>query len=64
MSYNELLAAVLTPLVAFGLKYLLGLIGFQLDEQVFVSLVAAIVSALVGLFFVQVAKSRGVRGLR
>lgn len=64
MSFNELLKAVLTPLVAFALRWLFALIGVSLDETVFLAIVTAIVAYLLGLFGVEIARAAGVRGIR
>lgn len=64
MNWNELLQAALTLVVAFLLRWFLGVIGVSLDEAVFSSIVAAIVAYLLGLFGVEVARAAGVRGIR
>ena len=58
MKLNELLAAVLTPLIAAGLKYALAFLGVEIDAALFNTLVTAIVVALLALFGVEVVKSR------
>lgn len=63
MDLSQLLQAALTLVVSFGLRYLFSLIGFSLDEAVFNALVAAIVTALIGLFLVK-ATARAVRNTR
>jgi len=63
MDWKNLVVAVLTPLVAFGVKALLSLIGFELDAQVLAALVTAIVAYLVALVF-QNAGARAIRSLR
>lgn len=64
MNWKDLLQAALSLVVAFALNWLLGQIGVQLSEEVFVALVAGIVVWLLGLFGVEVARAAGVRGLR
>lgn len=51
MDYKKLAEAVLTPLVAFGLRALLMLIGFEIDDGVLNALVAAIVAWILAQFF-------------
>jgi hypothetical protein len=46
----EFLKSVLLVVVAFVLKFVLAAIGVELDEEVFVAIVAAIVSYLLALF--------------
>ena len=64
MNWKDLLQAALSLVVAFALNWLLAQIGVQLDEEVFVALVAGIVVWLLGLFGVEVARARGLRGIR
>lgn len=64
MSWNELIAAVLTTLVAAALNWAFAYLKVQIDVATFNALVAAIVAALLALFGVQVLKARGVRGIR
>lgn len=64
MNWNELLQAALTLVVAFALRWFLGVIGIVLDEELFVAIVAAIVAWLLGLFGVNVARAAKVRGIR
>lgn len=64
MSFNELLKAVLTPLVAFALRWFFALIGVPLDETVFWAIVGALVSYFLSLFGVEAARAAGVRGIR
>ena len=61
--YKNLLVAVLTPLVSFGLKYVFGLLGVEIDAATFNAMVLAIVSSFVGLFIKDVAAVKGVKGL-
>ena len=63
MDWKNLVVAVLTPLVAFGVKFLLQLIGFELDDATFNAFVGAIVAYLVALVF-QDAGARAVRSFR
>lgn len=46
MDYRKLVEAVLTPLVAFALRWFLALIGFELSDEVLFGIVGAIVSWL------------------
>lgn len=64
MSWNELIAAVLTTLVAAALNWAFAYLKVQIDVATFNALVAAIVAALLALFGVQALKARGVRGIR
>ena len=64
MNWNELLQAALTLVVAFALRWFLGVIGVVLDEELFVAIVAAIVAWLLGLFGVNLARAAKVRGIR
>lgn len=63
MDWKTLAIAILTPVVAFGLKALLGLIGFELDDGTFNAFVAAIVAYLVALVF-QAIGANAVRKFR
>ena len=63
MDWKNLIVAVLTPVVAFGIRALFALIGFEVDDAVLMSLVAAIVAYLVSLV-IQNAGASGVRKLR
>ena len=54
MTWQELLQSALTLAVAFGVRWALALIGVQLSEDIFVSIVAGIVVYLLGLFGVEV----------
>jgi hypothetical protein len=51
MDYKKLLEAVLTPLIAFFLKWLLSLINFPIDEATLNALTAAIVAFLLAQVF-------------
>ena len=53
--YTDLLLAVLTPIVAFGLKWFFTLIKYEVDAERFNALVAAIVTWLVVSFLGGVA---------
>lgn len=64
MSFNELLAAVLTVVVGYLLKLGLAAVGVEIDAALFNTLVSAIVVYLLALFGVNAAKAAGVRGLR
>ena len=64
MNWNELLQSALVLVVAFGLKWFLGLIGIEIDEAQFGSFVAAIVAWLLSLFGLNVARAAKVRGIR
>ena len=59
MTWQELLQAALTLVVAFAVRWFFGLIGFEIDDAVFNTLVGAIVVYLLGLFGVEFA--HGVR---
>jgi len=63
MDWKNLVIAVLTPVVGFGVKALFGLIGFELDVAVFNALVGAIVTYFAGLFF-QATGAKVIRSLR
>lgn len=52
---NELLKSVLVLVVSFAVKYLLGLIGVVLDEAVFNSIVAGLVTYFLSLFGLEAA---------
>lgn len=58
MKLNELIAAVLTPLIAAGLKYLLGLLGVEIDAALFNTIVTSIVAALLALAGVEAVKAK------
>ena len=62
MSWQELLQAALTLVVAFGVRWFFGLVGFEIDDALFNTLVAAIVVYLLQLFGVEVL--RAVPGVR
>jgi hypothetical protein len=64
MNWSELLQSALTLVVAFAVRWFLGVIGVQIDDALFASLVGAIVVWLLALFGVQVARAAGVRGLK
>jgi len=64
MNWKELLQAALSLVVAFALRWLLVAIGVELDEGVFIALVAGIVVWLLGLFGVEVARAAKVRGIK
>ena len=63
MDWKNLAVAILTPLVAFGVKALLSLIGFELDDATFNAFVGAIVAYLVALVF-QGLGAAGVRKIK
>ena len=63
MDWKNLVVAVLTPVVAFGVKALFALIGFELDEATFAALVGAIVTYFASLFF-QNTGARAIRSFR
>ena len=63
MDWKSLAMAVLTPIVGFLLQAFLTLIGYQLDEAVFVALVGAIVTYFVALVF-QALGVKAIRSLR
>ena len=63
MDWKNLVVAVLTPLVAFGIKALFGLIGYEVDPAVLNSLVVAIVAYLASLVF-QNAGARALHNFR
>ena len=48
---EKFVEALLFVLVSFGLKFLLGLVGIAIDEVVFNTIVAGVVTALLALFF-------------
>lgn len=48
--WKNLIAGVLTLVIAAGLKALFALIGFQIDEALFNTLVAAIVAFIMAQF--------------
>lgn len=64
MNWNELLQAALTLVVAFLLRWLFGVIGVEISEELFLAIVAGIVAWLLGLFGVEVARGFKVRGIR
>lgn len=49
MDTKNLLLAILTPVVAFLLKWALTAIGVEIDEELFNTIVAAIVTAFLAL---------------
>ena len=55
---GELLKAVLVPVVAVVLKYALTLIGVQIDDTLFNTLVLAIVTYLLSLIGYEVARAK------
>ena len=59
MTWQELLQAALTLVVAFAVRWFFSLIGFEIDDAIFNTLVAAIVVYLLQLFGVEVL--RGIR---
>jgi len=63
MDWKNLVVAVLTPLVAFGVRALFALIGFEVDDATLAALVGAIVAYLVSLV-IQNAGARAVRNIR
>ena len=63
MEWQKLAEAVLIPLVAFGLKWVLSLIGVELDDVTFNTIVAAVVATLIGLVFAD-AGARAIRSFR
>jgi len=52
---NELLKSALVLLVSFAVKYVLGLIGVVLDEAVFNSIVAGLVTYFLSLLGIEAA---------
>jgi hypothetical protein len=64
MNWTELLQAALTLVVAFAFRWLLSVIGVELDEGIFAAIVGGIVVWLLGLFGVEVARAAKVRGIR
>lgn len=54
---NELLKSALVLVVSFAVKYMLVLIGVELDEAVFNSIVAGLVTYFLSLFGIGVAAS-------
>lgn len=66
MDWKSLALAILTPIVAAGLKFILNAIGFQLDDATFNAFVIAIVTYLVSLVFAALGdaglKKMGFRG--
>lgn len=54
--YRELLLAILTPVVAFALRWFFTLIGFEMDDGTFMALVGAIVLWFINLFLGNVAR--------
>jgi len=52
MDWKTLLQAALTLVVGFALKWFFALVGFEIDPALLDTLVAAIVTFLLGLFFV------------
>lgn len=63
MNWKELLQAALVLVVAFALRWFLGAIGVAIDEELFVTIVGAIVAWLLSLFGVEVARAAKVRGI-
>jgi len=64
MTWNNLLQMVLTVLVGAGLRWLLVQIGVEIDEELFNTIVAGIVVWLIALVGVDIARARGVRGIK
>lgn len=52
---SELLKAILVPLVAIGLKFLLSAIGVQIDDVLFNTIVAGIVAWILAQLGLEVA---------
>jgi len=63
MDLKDLLAAALTLVVGFAVKWLFAQLGLELDEATFNAIVAGIVAWLLGLFFVAGIRA-AVRGTR
>ena len=59
MTWQELLQAALTLVVAFTVRWFFQLIGVELDDATFAALVGAIVTYLLALFGIEVF--RGMR---
>ena len=59
MTWQSLLQSALTLVVAFGVRWFFALIGVEIDDTLFATLVAGIVVWLLQLFGVEVA--RGIR---
>ena len=55
---GELLKAILVPVVAVALKYALVLIGVQIDEVLFNTIVVGIVTYLLALLGYEVARAK------
>jgi len=64
MNWTELLQAALVLVVSFGVRWFLALINVEIDEQLFATIVAAIVAWILALFGVEVARAFKVRGIK
>ncbi|MFZ5589647.1 MAG: hypothetical protein ACOY4M_08440 [Pseudomonadota bacterium] len=51
MEWKKLVEAVLTPLVAFAVRWFFSLIGFSVSDEVLFALVGAIVAWILAQFF-------------
>lgn len=63
MDLEKLVAAVLTPLVAFAVRWLLAFIGVEVPDELFGEIVLGIVTVLLALMFGN-AGARGIRSFR
>jgi DMSO/TMAO reductase YedYZ heme-binding membrane subunit len=64
MNWKDLLQTALVLVVAFVFHLYLGAIGVTLDPTLFNTIVAATVVWLLSKFGVEVARARGVRGIK